>query len=154
MNITGLNHLTLSVSDLDRATAFYSGLLGFSVRMRGPSSVYLEAGTLWLALVLDSQVRQGSLPEYSHVAFSVSLSDLPVLVNKLRSAGVTRWREPEDSASFYFSDPDGHKLELHSGDLNSRLKDRARDSSSNVVIYGSSKMPAAERAATNCRPAG
>src|SRR5215467_8316955 len=38
MNITGLNHVTLAVSDLDRSVAFYCGLLGFSLRMRSPSS--------------------------------------------------------------------------------------------------------------------
>jgi len=41
MSISGLNHLTMAVSDLDRSVAFYSELLGFSVRMRGPSSAYL-----------------------------------------------------------------------------------------------------------------
>jgi catechol 2,3-dioxygenase-like lactoylglutathione lyase family enzyme len=51
--ITGLNHLTLSVSDLERSVAFYSELLGFMVRMRGRASAYLEAGTLWLALIFD-----------------------------------------------------------------------------------------------------
>jgi catechol 2,3-dioxygenase-like lactoylglutathione lyase family enzyme len=46
--ITGLNHLTLSVTDLDRAIQFYTEVLSFSMRMRSPSSAYLEAGTLWL----------------------------------------------------------------------------------------------------------
>jgi len=125
--VTGLNHLTLAVSDLDRSTAFYSELLGFSVRMRGPSSAYLEAGTLWLALVLDSEVRRGPLPEYSHVAFSVAPPGLPLLADRLTRAGVTQWREPDDSDSFYFVDPDGHKLELHTGDLRGRLQARAAD---------------------------
>jgi len=122
--ISGLNHLTLAVSDLDRSVVFYSQLLGFSIRMRGPSSAYLEAGTLWLALVLDSKVRRGPLPEYSHAALSVAARDLPVLVQKLGDAGVTRWQETGRSDSFYFVDPDGHKLELHSGDLHSRLRSR------------------------------
>ena len=44
VSITGLNHLTMAVSDLDRSVAFYTELLGFSLRMRAPSSAYLEAG--------------------------------------------------------------------------------------------------------------
>src|SRR5205809_548482 len=123
--ITGLNHLTLAVSDLDRSLAFYSELLGFSIRMRGPASAYLEAGTLWLALVVDSEVRRGQLPEYSHAAFSVVSSELPLLADRLVRAGVGRWQEPDGSDSFYFVDPDGHKLELHSGDLRGRLQARA-----------------------------
>jgi len=125
MSITGLNHLTLAVSNLDRSVVFYSELLNFSLRMRGPSSAYLEAGTLWLALVLDPQVRRGPLPEYSHIAFSVAASALPLLADKLADAGVTRWQEPDNADSFYFLDPDGHKLELHCGDIHCRLAARA-----------------------------
>lgn len=125
MSITALNHLTLAVSDLDRSIAFYSEQLGFSLRMRGPSSAYLEAGALWLALVVDAEVRRGPLPEYSHTAFSVSESALPLFAEKLIASGIVRWQESETPDSFYFLDPDGHKLELHSGDLRSRLKARA-----------------------------
>ena len=133
--ITGLNHLTLSVGDLDRSLAFYSGLLGFSLRMRSPSSVYLEAGNLWLTLVLDLEVRHAPCPEYSHAAFSVTPSDLPLLADRLTLAGVTRWQEPDNSDSFYFLDPDGHKLELHSGDIHQRLAARASLRDPEVVIY-------------------
>jgi catechol 2,3-dioxygenase-like lactoylglutathione lyase family enzyme len=35
--ITGLHHLTLAVSDLQCSVAFYSELLGFSIRMGGAS---------------------------------------------------------------------------------------------------------------------
>lgn len=122
--ISGLNHLTLAVSDLDRSVAFYSELLGFAVRMRGPSSAYLEAGTLWLALVVDPEVRRGPLPEYSHAAFSVAPSELPLMAGRLTGAGVVRWQEPKGTDSFYFLDPDGHKLELHCGNLQSRLAAR------------------------------
>src|ERR1041385_8671123 len=120
--ITGLNHLTFSVSDLERSIVFYTGLLGVLVRMRGPSSAYLEAGTLWLALVLGPVVRRNSTQEYSHAAFSVAASEMPLLVAVLTTAGVRRWQESDRPDSFYFLDPDGHKLELHSGDLESRLR--------------------------------
>jgi catechol 2,3-dioxygenase-like lactoylglutathione lyase family enzyme len=124
--ITGLNHVTLSVSDIDRAINFYGDLLGFAIRLRGPASAYLEAGTFWLALVADSEVRRGPLPEYSHLAFSVAPDDLQILKEILIRAGVAQWQEPATPHSFYFLDPDGHKLELHSGDLQSRLRDRGR----------------------------
>jgi catechol 2,3-dioxygenase-like lactoylglutathione lyase family enzyme len=93
--ISGLNHLTLAVSNLERSVGFYGELLGFSIRMRGPRSAYLEAGTLWLALVLDPDVRHGPLPEYSHVAFSVAPFELRALAEKLTCAGVLRWQESE-----------------------------------------------------------
>jgi catechol 2,3-dioxygenase-like lactoylglutathione lyase family enzyme len=118
--ITGLNHLTLAVSDLNRSIAFYGDLLGFSVRLLKPSSAYLEAGTLWLALVVDPTVRPGPLAEYSHAAFSIAPSELPLVAERLTNAGIPQWQKSERSDSFYFLDPDGHKLELHSGDIRSR----------------------------------
>lgn len=138
--ITGLNHLTLAVSDLERSISFYSGLLGFSIRMRGPSSAYLESGTLWLALVVDANVRRGPLPEYSHVALSVATSELRILADRLTSAKVKRWQEADRADSFYFLDPDGHKLELHSGDLRSRLEIRAAMKEPGIVIHASPVM--------------
>lgn len=133
--VTGLNHLTLAVSDLERSVAFYSELLGFAIRMRAPSSAYLEAGTLWLALVLDASVRRGSLPEYTHAAFSIAAAELPLLAERLKSAGVMSWQKSDSGDSFYFVDPDGHKLELHSGDLRSRLAARAIRREPGVAIY-------------------
>jgi catechol 2,3-dioxygenase-like lactoylglutathione lyase family enzyme len=124
--ITGLNHITLAVLDLDRSIGFYGGLLGFSVRMQGPSSAYLEAGNLWLALVVDAAARRGPLPEYTHIAFSVGKAGFSAATDKLRQAAVTCWQMSERAESFYFLDPDGHRLELHSGDLPSRLRERSR----------------------------
>jgi len=123
--ITGLNHLTFAVRNLDRSIAFYTDLLGFTLRKRKVSSAYLEAGLLWLALVVDPRTRDGPLPEYSHAAFSIASSDMDLLVTRLKSAKVEQWQEPENPDSFYFLDLDGHKLELHSGDLRSRLARQA-----------------------------
>ena len=120
--VTGINHVTLAVSDLTRSIAFYADLLGFLVRNRTEISAYLEAGSFWLALVHDRNCRQGPLPEYSHVAFTIDASELAPLANKLISAGAISWQKSDRANSFYFLDPDGHKLELHSGTLENRLK--------------------------------
>jgi catechol 2,3-dioxygenase-like lactoylglutathione lyase family enzyme len=132
--ITGLNHLTLAVRNLHRSISFYSGLLGFSIRMQGTSSAYLEAGTLWLALVLDPEARRAALSEYTHAAFSVATAELPLLVERLTNAGVACWQQSESPESFYFVDPDGHKLELHCGNLRSRLAARAKQSESGLAV--------------------
>jgi catechol 2,3-dioxygenase-like lactoylglutathione lyase family enzyme len=120
--ITGLNHLTLAVSDLNRSIAFYRDLLGFTVRRIKPSSAYLDSGTLWLALVVDSTVRKGPLPEYSHTALTVAPAELARLIERLTTAGVAQWQQSERPDSFYFLDPNGHKLGLHSGSLRGRCQ--------------------------------
>ena len=130
--VTGLNHVTLAVQNLQRSVTFYTELLGFTLRMQGPRSAYLEAGTLWLALVVDARARDRS--DYTHIAFSVRDTDLQSVKERLVGAHVSRWQEG-NGKSFYFADPDGHKLELHSGDLAQRLKERAALSEPGIVIY-------------------
>ena len=42
---TQVGHVHLKVSDLDRAIAFYSGVLGFELTQRyGPQAAFLSAG--------------------------------------------------------------------------------------------------------------
>ena len=50
MGVTGVNHITLVVADLDRARRFYEHVLGARARAEGPNAVYLELGSLWLCL--------------------------------------------------------------------------------------------------------
>jgi catechol 2,3-dioxygenase-like lactoylglutathione lyase family enzyme len=119
--ITGLNHLTLAVSDLDRSIAFYRDLLGFRLRARGEAFAYLDAGALWLCLSPDEATRTTPHPDYTHIALDIAPEDFPPLAERIRAAAAI-WRDNRsEGASLYFLDPDGHKLELHVGSLESRL---------------------------------
>ena len=58
----------------------------------------------------------------THIAFSVDAADFEDLSARLAKAGALSWKDNKsEGASFYFLDPDGRKLELHVGDLESRL---------------------------------
>ncbi|MCU1750567.1 fosfomycin resistance glutathione transferase [Pseudomonas sp. 6D_7.1_Bac1] len=121
--LSGLNHLTLAVTDLDRSVAFYHGLLQLRLDATWESGAYLSLPGLWLCLSLDPMRQPEAAADYTHYAFSVDASDFPALVERLRAAGVPEWRDNRsEGASFYFLDPDGHKLEAHVGDLISRLE--------------------------------
>lgn len=48
--LTGLNHLTLAVSDVNRSFNFYNNLLGFVPHARWQTGAYLSLGELWLCL--------------------------------------------------------------------------------------------------------
>lgn len=119
--VRGLNHVTFAVADLDRSLRFYIEVLGFRLRMRKCHSAYLEAGTLWLALVVEeSPTFQVKANGYSHLALSVAKCALSEAQEKLKVVGARCWQESEREDSYYFCDPDGHQLELHSGELEAR----------------------------------
>ena len=51
--ISGLNHITLAVRDIDRSFRFYVETLGARPLARWSRGVYLLVGELWLCLTLD-----------------------------------------------------------------------------------------------------
>lgn len=115
--INGINHVTLVVSDLGRALAFYQGNLGFTLRAQGPAGAYLEARGLWLALELGNPSPRA---DDSHIAFCCTPENFQRLSGRLKEAPVWKMNRSE-GASLYVLDPDGHKLELHVGSLETRL---------------------------------
>ena len=122
--LKSLNHLTLAVSDIASSVGFYHHLLGLPLHARWDNGAYLSCGDLWLCLSLDAQ-RHHIAPQesdYTHYAFSLDENDFAAFVARLADAGVTSWKENKsEGESFYFLDPDGHKLEAHVGSLAQRL---------------------------------
>ena len=120
--ITGINHITLAIADVERSFAFYTSTLGFQPIAKWPKGAYLLAGDTWIALVADPHTRQAALSEYTHIAFSISAQDIGPLGERIRASGATIWQENWTEAdSLYFLDPDGHKLEIHASDLATRI---------------------------------
>ncbi|KTC41697.1 fosfomycin resistance glutathione transferase [Pseudomonas sp. L5B5] len=121
--LTGLNHLTLAVSDLPRSLGFYHALLQLRLEASWDGGAYLSLPGLWLCLSLDPHRQVPAVADYTHYAFGLDAADFQPFVQRLREAGVEEWRDNRsEGASFYFLDPDGHQLEAHVGDLASRLQ--------------------------------
>jgi hypothetical protein len=92
-----------------------------------------------MALVLDAKVRKEALPEYTHLAFSVSPVDFEAMKNRIQSADAQAWQDNwTEGDSYYFLDPNGHKLEIHVGDLQSRIASAKREWGDEVEWYVSS----------------
>ncbi|MFO0553324.1 MAG: VOC family protein [Polyangiaceae bacterium] len=123
MALGGLNHVTLSVRDLERSFSFYRDLLGFRALARWRRGAYLLAGEeTWLCLTLDGATRTEPLAEYTHLAFSIEQAAFGRFVDAVRAWGAPTWQpSTSEGDSLYFLDPDGHKLEAHVGDWRSRL---------------------------------
>ena len=118
--LTGLNHITIAVSDLESSLDFYINALGFKGHVKWRQGAYLSLGDLWLCLSVDKPDEKS---DYSHIAFSISQQDFTDFSQKLIQLDIAQWKKNKSEGdSLYLLDPDGHKLEIHSGDLYSRLE--------------------------------
>ena len=113
--IQGLYEVAIRVKDLPKAESFYREVLGLEVGLRDKKRpwVFLRAGGSAGMIVL--QQEPGDWP-IQHVAFTVDEVDIERAAATLRERGVTvegpvvhDWMPAK---SLYFSDPDGHDLEL------------------------------------------
>jgi len=121
--INGVNHITFAVRDLKESIKFYKDLLGLRLVAHWDKGAYLLAGNMWIALNVDKTTRTEPSSDYSHIAFNVLSIDYPKLKVRLIKAGVETFKEnSSEGDSFYFLDPNGHKLELHYNTLEDRLE--------------------------------
>jgi catechol 2,3-dioxygenase-like lactoylglutathione lyase family enzyme len=133
--VTGINHVTLAVADLDRSVSFYRDVLGLELRAIWTEGAYLEAGSLWLCLSVDPKAEQARRDDYTHLAFDVPAGDFETLSAEVRVRADV-WKENRsEGASLYFLDPDGHKLELHVGSLASRLQHYRRHPTPDRLLF-------------------
>ncbi len=121
--INGINHITFAIINLERSLDFYVNLLGLRLVGKWEKGAYLLAGNQWIALNVEEERIIEPTEDYTHIAFNVISSDFKSLKEKLEKAGVKSFKEnTSEGESFYFLDPDGHKLELHYNTLEDRLK--------------------------------
>ncbi len=120
---------------MDRAARFYRDLLGLHLRALWPEGAYLEAGTLWLCLSHDPAASAQARGDYTHIAFDVAPDAFDRLAEAVAKAAPI-WRENwSEGRSLYVLDPDGHKIELHAGTLESRLNAYRHDPSKGVTVF-------------------
>ena len=119
--ITGINHVTWNVDDVDAAFRFDVDVLGLRPVMRSSRSAYLLAGDTWLAIVQGERRSDG---RSDHVAFQVDPASYDAMVERMRGLGVPEWKDDEsEGESFSFLDPSGNRVELHSSSLTARIAD-------------------------------
>nr|WP_301339354.1 FosG/FosC2-related fosfomycin resistance glutathione transferase [Vibrio sp. Y20_XG_PY13] len=129
--ISGLNHITIAVCDLERSLGFYRDILGFTAHVKWDNGVYLSVGELWFCLSLDEPCPKS---DYTHIAFDIEPSEFEVFAKRVTSLGVKVWKENRsEGQSLYILDPDGHRLEIHSGSLQSRLESLSKKTYSGLV---------------------
>ena len=128
ISVLGLDHLNLRVADLERALAFYTGVLGMRVvksNTRGDGSVSLVALRAGNCVVF-LQPSPGYAPPaddkdsgLDHYSLEIEAHDAAALAAHLRAHNVPivtgpvkLWGGHGDGTSIYVRDPDGHEVEL------------------------------------------
>ena len=134
--IENINHITFAVENVERSFFFYRNVLGLRPIAKWKNGAYLNAGEMWFALNQDSKVLKAVPNDYSHIAFTCSQTDFHTLKKGILGFGSVEWSEnSSEGDSFYFTDPDGHRLEIHVGDINSRLADMQINSRDDIEFY-------------------
>lgn len=120
MTITNINHITLAVTDIHRSFSFYKDVLGFKPLVKWDQGAYFLIGDFWFCLNVDLAREPQSC--YTHYAFSVSSEDFEMMADKIQNSGAHIFKEnTSPGESLYFFDPDGHKLEIHVGNSETRI---------------------------------
>ena len=118
--ISALNHITLAVTDLERSFKFYCDVMGFKPLCKWSKGAYFLVGNLWFCLNVDE--KRVPQADYTHYAFSVSENEFSKTQDHIIKSGAMIFQENKSPGqSFYFLDPDGHKLEIHTGSWQDRL---------------------------------
>ena len=115
--------ITLGVSDLERARAFYEALGWATGAEPGDDIVFFQAGDMVVALWDRARLAQDSCvedtPGWGGVTLALNLgssAEVDTVTEEARAAGATIGREPAETFwggySSVFLDPDGHPWEI------------------------------------------
>jgi catechol 2,3-dioxygenase-like lactoylglutathione lyase family enzyme len=120
MKITGIDHIVLRTTDIERALDFYLGTLGLApVRVDewrsdevGFPSVRVNDSTIIDLFAVESRPADSALDHFCLVVEPLDWED--EIRNGLRvlQGPVSRYGAQGDAQSVYVADPDGNEIEL------------------------------------------
>jgi len=111
---SGIDHVVLWVSDLERSKRFYMDLLGMTVAHGNDWQAFLWCGENQVAL-FDAKRRGSTVTsgtELNHMALRMEPAGYEETKARLEMEGITVTGRTGDPHCIYFDDPDGHRLQL------------------------------------------
>jgi catechol 2,3-dioxygenase len=118
-----IGHVHLKVADIDRALAFYCGVLGFQLmQRRGPDVAFISAGGYHHHIGLNTWESRGGSPPapgttglYHLAVLYPTLAALADALRRLIAAGVPLEGASDHGVSeaLYLRDPDDNGVELY-----------------------------------------
>lgn len=137
-----IGHVHLKVSDLDKAIAFYSGVLGYGLTQRyGSQAAFLAAGDYHHHIGLNTwESKGGSAPAPGttglyHTAFLYpDRASLGAAIKSVLEAGIRLDGAADHGVSeaVYLRDPDGNGVELY---RDKDMSEWPRDASGELEMY-------------------
>lgn len=126
MNLEGIDHVAMSVRDVERAAQWYIDVLGFERKFEGMWDgipVFIGKGTTALAFFparSDSRSTSGGQADVRmlHLAMRANRNNFLAAQEELKRCGIKfEFQDHEIAHSIYFRDPDGHRLEITTYEL-------------------------------------
>lgn len=125
----GVDHVALSVRDVERSVQWYMEVLGFEKRYDGMWDgvpVFIGKGKTALAIfpVRENESETASRPapiRLLHLALRTDRVNFLKAQSELKERGIKfTFQDHEISHSIYFRDPDSHELEITTYELEGR----------------------------------
>ncbi|HRI20322.1 MAG TPA: VOC family protein [Panacibacter sp.] len=120
---TRIGHVHLKVADIDKALAFYQGLLGFEITQHyGNQAVFISAGGYHHHIGLNTWHSKGAGPApvngvglYHTAILYAERKELAAILQRLIDANypLTGSADHGVSEAIYLNDPDGNGVELY-----------------------------------------
>ena len=108
---TGIDHVVLYVSDVDRSRRFYMDLFAMSVEHQSPGHVFLRCGDQLFAIFQAADGFQTGV-ELNHLAFGVEEGTYEDITAELKERGLQVSGRSDNDRCIYFRDPDGYLLQI------------------------------------------
>jgi catechol 2,3-dioxygenase len=118
-----IGHVHLKVADIDRALAFYCGVLGFELQLRlGDEAAFVSAGGYHHHIGLNTWHSKGGSPPPPGTTglfhFAIRYPTRAALADALRrlvraEVGISGASNHGVSEALYLNDPDGNGIELY-----------------------------------------
>lgn len=116
LKTTGIDHLNLTVKNLEKSCVFWKALLGFDTLEEIPeqNGRIIGNNNALLALYEDSNFQAYQKKGFNHLSFHIENFDETEKKCKemnlnIEYGGILKWKR---SRSIYFNDPNGYEVEL------------------------------------------
>jgi catechol 2,3-dioxygenase-like lactoylglutathione lyase family enzyme len=130
MELEGIDHVALSVHDIERSAKWYIEVLGFERFHEGMWNgvpTFIGKGNTGIALFPANRDAKSTAStrrkiRVLHLAFRADHKNFLAAQQELKRRGIKfEFQDHEIAQSIYFHDPDGHQLEITTYDLRQLL---------------------------------